>query len=167
MMPMLAPIMHRVNVYMHFFYVPNRLVWNDWEEFITKGASGTLAPNLPKFTGLVDDYNARVQPSSLADYLGLPTGITETGHSGTLSVSQLPFRAYQLIYNEYFRDQNLSNPVNIPLDSLNIDFADAAPLMQLQNARGKRIILLHAFLMLSAVILLVFFFWWPRCYRES
>lgn len=138
MMPMLAPIMHRVNVYMHFFYVPNRLVWNDWEEFITKGASGTLAPNLPKFTGLFEDYNARVQPSSLADYLGLPTDITQTGLAGTLSVSQLPFRAYQLIYNEYFRDQNLSNPVNIPLDSLNIDFSDAALLMQLQKRAWEK-----------------------------
>ena len=44
--PMLAPVMHRVNVYTHYFFVPNRLVWDEWEDFITGGKNGTAAPRV-------------------------------------------------------------------------------------------------------------------------
>ena len=44
--PMLAPIMHRVNVWTHYFFVPNRLVWNEWEDFITGGEDGQAAPRI-------------------------------------------------------------------------------------------------------------------------
>ena len=47
MAPMLAPVMHRVNVWTHYFFVPNRLVWNEWEDFITGGPDGDLAPVSP------------------------------------------------------------------------------------------------------------------------
>lgn len=47
--PMIAPIMHRVNVYTHFFFVPNRLVWDEWEEFITGGENGEYVDNPPLF----------------------------------------------------------------------------------------------------------------------
>ena len=49
--PLLAPIMHRVNVYTHFFFVPNRLVWNDWEKFITGGSDGEQSPVFPRLQG--------------------------------------------------------------------------------------------------------------------
>lgn len=104
--PMLAPIMHNVSVYMHYFFVPNRLIWSDWEAFITGGPDGkdaTIAPYI-NFTS--------VQTSSLADYFGIPTGV-----SGTLRCSALPFRAYNLIYNEWYRDENLIDPVEISLAS--------------------------------------------------
>jgi len=45
--PMLAPIMHRVNVYTHYFFVPNRIIWNEWEDFITGGKDGLSAPIAP------------------------------------------------------------------------------------------------------------------------
>lgn len=46
--PMLAPVMHNIDVYMHYFFVPNRLVWNQWEEFITGGQDGQTTAQIPK-----------------------------------------------------------------------------------------------------------------------
>lgn len=105
MAPMLAPIMHRVNVYTHYFFVPNRLVWSEWEDFITGGREGISSPVAPTMS--MDDLFASgfLDVSGLSDYMGLPTltaaPIVEVG------VSALPFRAYQQIYDEYYRDQNL------------------------------------------------------------
>lgn len=96
--PMIAPLMHRVNVYTHFFFVPNRLIWDDWEEFITGGNDGDSAPVYP-MTPLVSSVD---KEGSLADYLGYPTPT-----SLSYFASALPFRAYNLIWNEYYRDQNL------------------------------------------------------------
>lgn len=109
--PMLAPIMHRVNVYTHYFFVPNRLVWPEWEDFITGGRLGTSAPVMPFFlqnTSAVINSSNYFLPGSLWDYLGLPT-CEEVGnvYSTIPEVSVLPFRAYQLIWDEYYRDQNL------------------------------------------------------------
>ena len=74
--PLLAPVMHRVNIYTHFFFVPNRLIWSNWEKFITGGETGTEEPAYPKL--LIDaDYlsgkTALVEQSSLLDYLDFPT----------------------------------------------------------------------------------------------
>ena len=49
MMPMLAPIYHNINVYIHYFFVPNRIIWNEWEDFITGGKDGTANPVFPRF----------------------------------------------------------------------------------------------------------------------
>lgn len=109
--PMLAPIMHRVNVYTHYFFVPNRIVWEDWETFITGGPDGTANPVYPRlqFAG-----SASIKNGSLFDYLGFPAGQT----LGTdYQFDALPFRAYTMIYNEYYRDQNLEQPISIPLTS--------------------------------------------------
>lgn len=101
--PMIAPVMHRVDVYMHYFFVPNRLVWDQWEDFITGGQQGTSNPTLPTFN--LSDLNV-----ALADYLGLPKIPAGTSDP---AVSQLPFRAYNLIWNEYYRDETLQNEVDI------------------------------------------------------
>lgn len=107
---MLSPIMHRVNVYTHFFFVPNRLLWNNWENFITGGEDGNAEPVFPTIN-LTQPF---LFPRSLADYLGITTAINDDGSIGTtLSVSALPFRAYALIWNEYYRDQNLQPELNI------------------------------------------------------
>ena len=105
--PMLAPIMHRVNVYVHYFFVPNRLVWNEWEEFITGGEDGQSIPVFPKLT-IDDTTKLQFERGLLPDYMGIP--VTDGGGPAItqpLEVSALPFRAYQLIYSEFYRDQNL------------------------------------------------------------
>ena len=96
MAPMVAPVMHNVNVYTHYFFVPNRLVWPNWEKFITDNNGKGNVPAPP----VLDNLN--VVSGSLADYLGLPLG-----SPNSTKVSAIPFAAYQLIYNDYYRDQNL------------------------------------------------------------
>ena len=113
--PMLAPIMHRVNVYTHFFFVPYRLLWKDWEDFITGGRTGTISPVFPRAT--VTDSGS-VPKGTLFDYLGYPAG--QPLPANNISFSILPFCAYQLIYDQYYRDQNLEAPVieeDLPLSS--------------------------------------------------
>lgn len=95
---MLAPVMHPVDVRIHHFYVPYRLIWSEFEDFITGGPNGTSLPAYPT-------RNFTAAAGVLPDYLGVPP----TGTSVT--VSALPFRAYVFIWNEFFRDQDLQNPV--------------------------------------------------------
>lgn len=108
-MPMVAPVMHEVNVFTHFFFVPNRIMWKNWEDFITGGRDGNKEPLFPTIAmGSEEANQLYVRPSSLADYLGLPrTDTPEMAGMDTEQVSALPFYAYQLIYDEYYRDQNM------------------------------------------------------------
>lgn len=108
--PMLAPVMHRMNVYTHFFFVPNRLVWKEWNKFITGGDDGLSAPALPV---IKPSATAQVKHGSLWDHFGLPSVKEGTVTSNWPTVSRLPFRAYQLIFNEYYRDQNLVDELDI------------------------------------------------------
>lgn len=95
--PMVAPVMHPVKVSLYSFFVPNRLLWDDWENFITGGPDGLDVSEPPTVHFTNDGGNPL---GSVADYLGVPIGYT-----GPLSL--LPIRAYRLIFNEYFRDQDL------------------------------------------------------------
>lgn len=113
--PMLAPIMHQVTVYQHFFFVPNRLIYQNWEPFITGGEDGydtSIPPTITMPNNLTE--------GSVADYLGLPTDNTTT-----YEVSALPFAAYGTIYNEYYRDENLIAPGDFNLDDGNQGLASA------------------------------------------
>lgn len=125
--PMLAPIMHEVNVFTHFFFVPNRIIWDEWETFISGGESGVEEPPFPNLVlagKTFADPHLRdlFKPGSLADHLGIGYGGSFLAQdqelpSQPLSISQLPFRAYSLIYNEYYRDQNLQEPLPVPKTS--------------------------------------------------
>lgn len=127
-MPMVAPMMHEQNLNFSWFFVPSRLVYDDFETFITGGEDGLQTPSKPYIlfkSGLdATTFGARnlTSLSSLADYLGLPVTQfkRELDENGTfqllplgLKVDAMPFRAYQLIYNEFFRDQNLQEEVPI------------------------------------------------------
>jgi len=102
--PLLAPVMHPVHVNIHHWFVPHRLVWEDWESFITGGPDGMDASVFPTITA---PGSGGFPVGSLADYLGCPTAIN------SLEVSALPFRAYALIYNEWYRDQDLNTALTI------------------------------------------------------
>lgn len=119
-MPLLAPVMHPVHVKVHHWYVPHRLVWNDWENFITGGPDGNNNSTFPTITAPAMGGFAA---GSLADYLGLPVGVN------SLEVSALPFRGYALIYNEWYRDQDLQTALTIDLT----DGADSTTNTSLQN----------------------------------
>lgn len=107
---MAAPVMHKVTVHVKHWFVPTRLVWDDWETFITRGPLGTSAPTFPTIT-LTYDGGPPVTGTNpvggLADYLGVPPAINN------LSVSAIPFRCYAAIFNENYRDQDLVSEVGI------------------------------------------------------
>lgn len=101
--PLASPVMHRMNVFMHYFFVPNRILWPRWEEYVTNRNDLTTPPEFPYVN--INDVNY----TRLMDYLQIPTpppGATVE------KVSALPFAAYQAIWFEYFRDQNLQETTN-------------------------------------------------------
>lgn len=102
--PLITPIMHKASVYCHFFFVPNRILWPNWENFISGGEDGLADPTFPT-VDLTIPTQYGVQ--TLADYLGLPTGNQLT------DVSALPFAAYQKIYQDYYRDENLITKTDV------------------------------------------------------
>lgn len=103
--PLVAPIMHEINAYVHYFFVPNRIIWNDWEEFITRGLSGDVEKTLPRFVPSA----AMTAKGTLWDYFGFPTGVIPDSDHCPLA---FPWMAYNTIYNEYYRDQNYITEVN-------------------------------------------------------
>lgn len=118
MAPMVAPIFSRVNVFLHFFAVPIRLVDKKFtKKFINDNNSdGTYQRPFINPANYMQQYGSSALPAfavkSLWDYFGFPTTADATGYN--YDVVSDCFRAYQLIWNEYYRDQNLQNAV--PLD---------------------------------------------------
>nr|QJB20338.1 MAG: major capsid protein [Microvirus sp.] len=99
MQPLVAPVLHEINAYVHYFFVPYRLLWDDWEDFITGGEDGNNVSVLPKWVPTV------APPiGSLWDYFGFNTGFVPTNTSAPIS---FPRDAYNLVWNEYYRDENL------------------------------------------------------------
>lgn len=116
--PLLAPVYHSVKVYTHFFFVPNRILFpqEQWENFITKGEDGTSTQEIPYTTvGAIKAAGLWIE-GGLADYMGLP--VTQTvQNSDTTPISLLPFLAYQRLFKDYYRDQNLQE-TSAALDSI-------------------------------------------------
>lgn len=102
--PMLAPMMHTVNVYVHYFFVPNRILWDGWEDFITGGSDGTSSRTFPYW-----QLESTGKEGTMADHLGYPIN-ADYGDS-----SALPLAGYLTIYNEYYRDQNLQPEIDTEL----------------------------------------------------
>lgn len=129
--PMLAPALSDIDVYFHFFFVPNRLIWTPWPIFITGSKNGKRlspedVPAKPRYVFKGGGFTAAIQQGqvgernplengSLADYLGfqtfsknnIPTGVGTAQYPLDL----MPFLAYQKIWEDYYRDENLDNDV--------------------------------------------------------
>lgn len=108
--PMVSPIMHRVNVKLEAFFVPKRTVWDDWEKFITGGVTGQENPQYPTLL-ITESRKSQFAKGGLCDYMGLPVFADTTTIIDDENITALPFRAYQKIYNEYYRDQTLTPEV--------------------------------------------------------
>ncbi len=109
MQSLLTPMMDNLYLDTYYFFVPNRLVWDHWKEFNGENTQSAWLPSveyqIPQLTSPAETGWAI---GTIADYMGIPTGVPG------LSVNALPFRAYGLICNEWFRDENLTDPLNIP-----------------------------------------------------
>lgn len=139
-MPLSSPAFGRLRMYVHYFFVPNRLVWDNWEDFITGGESGedTHVPPYVQWSDLIGgDFQARSKSDGTGNWtyapedglvaaFGLPAqpyaggNVAEAGVANGISttapVSALPFRGYRLIWNEYYRDQNVDDELPIATD---------------------------------------------------
>lgn len=123
----LYPIMDNLYMDFFFFFVPNRLVWNNFQKFMGEqedpgDSTDYTVPQLDLSADLID-------PLSLGDYFGIPVG----DDTGGMEVNSLHFRAYNLIWNEWFRDENLQDSVVVDKDDGPDDIADYVLLR-----RGKR-----------------------------
>ncbi len=111
---LLTPLMDNIYLDTYYFFVPNRLVWEHWKQFNGENTESAWLPSteyeVPQITAPEDGW----QVGTIADYLGIPTGV-----SG-LSVNALPFRAYALVMNEWFRDENLTDPLVVPTDDATV-----------------------------------------------
>lgn len=105
--PMVVPVMHPVYMHLSNFFVPSRILWDGFEDFITGGPDGTDTSVLPKVT--LNVTNSPV--GSLADAFGIPVQMLKDAK--TFSVNSLPFIAYYMIWNEYFRDQDLNEAIDL------------------------------------------------------
>ncbi len=112
------PVMDNAAIDLYFFFVPNRLVWSHWQEFCGENTSApwvqTTEYQIPQmnFTTHDGEFLYGATNYSVMNYFGIPSVINSSG----LSVSDLPNRAYRLIWNEWFRDQNIQTPVFVPTD---------------------------------------------------
>lgn len=111
MSPLVTPVMHPLRLHIHYWFVPARLAWKalsgvaagDWENFITGGPDGNNSDLIPRNTA-----SATMTQGSLADYLGVRPGTYPPG-----TINRLPFAAYHLIWNEWYRDPDIDAPIPV------------------------------------------------------
>lgn len=126
----LFPVMDNLHLDSFFFFVPNRLIWENWQKFMGEqnNPGDSIDYLIPQTTSPTGGYLT----NTLQDYMGLPT-VNQIGASSTISHSALHLRAYNLIWNQWFRDQNLQDSVPVPTDDGPDTYSDFTLLR-----RGKR-----------------------------
>lgn len=105
--PMAYPIMQKINIFFHAYFVPTRILWENNGDFHTGGEQNASPTVFPYINDTLNDNQ-----DTLADYLGLPH---LPDNVAPQQISAVPFAGYQAIYNEYYRDENLIAPVNYNL----------------------------------------------------
>lgn len=110
----ITPFMDNLYLDTYYFYVPNRLVWEHWRELNGENTQSAWIPTTEYEVPQITAPEGGWQVGTIADYMGIPTGIEN------LSVNAMPFRAYSLIMDEWFRDQNLQDPLNIPINDTTV-----------------------------------------------
>nr|QJB19437.1 MAG: major capsid protein [Microvirus sp.] len=121
----IAPIMDNLFMETFYFAVPIRLIWENWQKF--NGEQTNPGDSVDYLIPTITSPEGGWSVGTLSDYFGLPTGVAN------LEVSSLYHRAYNLIYNEWFRDENIQDSVNVPTG----DGPDSNADYQLLR-RGKR-----------------------------
>lgn len=115
MQTLLTPVMDNVYLDTYYFFVPNRLVWEHWKQFMGENTESAWIPTVEyEVPQLTAPASTGWEVGTIADYMGIPTGVPG------LSVNALPFRAYALIMNEWFRSENLTDPLQIPVDDATV-----------------------------------------------
>lgn len=110
MQPMVCAPMDNLYLDTYYFFVPNRLVWEHWINLMGENTESAWMPTTEYEAPQIVSPAGGWTVGTIADYMGIPTNVPD------LSVNALPFRAYALIMNDWFRDENLTDPLNIPMD---------------------------------------------------
>lgn len=146
--PLLAPIYDQLILYVHFFFIPNRLLWDEWEEFITGGRLGVgvdpVAAPIPPYMdigAMLADDPEHFDAYKLPEYMGLPIFNLidpDPADWNGKTIDLMPFAAYQLVWSEYYRDRNFISddvaPTNlIPLPSGPMAPNDAQTLIEFRQ----------------------------------
>lgn len=122
MQTLITPVMDNLYLDTYFFFVPNRLVWDKWKNFMGESENAWI-PKTEYSVPQVTLPDGGFSNGTVADYFGVPTKVSGSG----TTLNALPFRAYALIYNEWFRDENLIDPVLIPTDSIQATGSNTNP----------------------------------------
>lgn len=109
------PVMDNCYMDIYYFFTPNRILWKNWKRFMGENDAGPWVQKqeytIPQIRIYADSRNDVPLEGSLMDYMGIPTKVCKKGNKDTeFEVNALPFRAYAMIWQEWFRDQNLDNP---------------------------------------------------------
>ena len=104
---LLTPVMDNLYLDVYYFFVPNRLVWKHWQNFCGENTDTYWTPSVEYTVPKVTAPSGGWSVGTIADYFGIPTGVSN------IKVNALPFRAYALIMNQWFRDENLTTPLYI------------------------------------------------------
>lgn len=113
--PLVTPIMDEVIQDVYYFFCPNRLVWNHWKQFCGENTSGPWAPSTSYDIPTIGVPEGGFDVGTIADYMGIPPKSSEN-----LVVNALPFRAYALICDQWFRSEAVMNPVNVSVGDTDI-----------------------------------------------
>lgn len=129
---LITPPMDDLFLDMYYFYVPSRLCWTHWKEFMGESITAWTSDvtyQIPQLIVDASESNKKALPGSLLDYFGVPLQF------GTrLEISRLPINAYNLIWNEWFRDENLQDEILVDIDDGNVNFDPA------NSAKGGKLL---------------------------
>lgn len=112
---LITPVMDNLYLDTYYFFVPNRLVWDHWKEFCGENTDSAWKSDITyEIPQIKFPEDTGYEVGTIADYMGLPLGVPYMDEEfDGYTVNALPFRAYALIVNEWFRDENLQKPAHI------------------------------------------------------
>lgn len=115
---LLTPVMDNMYLDQYFFFVPMRLVWSHTKEFFGENTQSAWVPQVTYQIPTISSPSGGFNVGTIADYLGLPVGVSWSNSDKNAPMA-LPFRVYALCASEFFRDQNVTDPLNIPTGDAN------------------------------------------------
>lgn len=123
------PVMDNCYMDIYYFFTPNRILWKNWKRFMGENDTGPWAQTqeytIPQINvNIGDSEKPTPYEGSIMDYMGIPTKVCKGPETGAFSVNALPFRAYTMIWQEWFRDQNVDNPAINSDGDENVSYTD-------------------------------------------
>ena len=117
------PVMDDAFIDFYYFYCPNRILWDNFKHFMGEVETTPWMPKkeyaVPKIKINGTEQTPRPLDGSILDYMGVPTKV-----KGRFSINALPIRAYVMIWNEFFRDQNVENEAVLKTDDADIEYTE-------------------------------------------